>query len=218
MLDSALDREVRWLGDDEVRVLSEGRVVRPWTINERTSRPERGGLHCAQIFGPVEDLSCICTKYQGAGHRDVVCDKCGVLVTETSVRERRFGHIDLSLPLMHPWSGATIEALLVLPAGLREVAAERIGKAPKGLNALYAELLKRNEIVGRCVQKRAPAALLDHERGLLQSALDAVFGAVPKRPGRQDKLGARIRRSLAEGRAPEVSPLRETLLACGARV
>ncbi len=218
MLETLFATEVAWLDDDAVRALSEGAVVKPWTINERTLKPERGGIHCAQIFGPVDDLCCLCTKYRGPEHRDVTCEKCGVLVTDHTIRGGRFGHIEFAMPLKHPWSGLEIQSCLVLPAGLREVAPERIGKKPTGLNALYVELLKRNQAVSRCVEKHAPELLLDHERSLLQDAFDQLLGDVPKHPGRLDKLGARIRRHLTEQGAPDASPFRETLLAAGARV
>jgi DNA-directed RNA polymerase subunit beta' len=86
-----------------IRSWSFGEVKKPETINYRTFRPERDGLFCARIFGPVKDYECLCGKYKRLKHRGVVCEKCGVEVTVAKVRRERMGHIDLASPVAHIW-------------------------------------------------------------------------------------------------------------------
>ena len=86
-----------------VRSWSFGEVKKPETINYRTFKPERDGLFCAKIFGPIKDYECICGKYKRMKHRGVVCEKCGVEVTLAKVRRERMGHIDLASPVAHIW-------------------------------------------------------------------------------------------------------------------
>ncbi|KEY91343.1 DNA-directed RNA polymerase subunit beta' [Candidatus Photodesmus blepharus] len=88
---------------DMVRSWSFGEVKKPETINYRTFKPERDGLFCARIFGPVKDYECLCGKYKRLKHRGVVCEKCGVEVTQTKVRRDRMGHIELASPVAHIW-------------------------------------------------------------------------------------------------------------------
>jgi DNA-directed RNA polymerase subunit beta' len=87
----------------QIRAWSNGEVVKPETINYRTFKPERGGLFCAKIFGPIKDFECLCGKYKRLKHRGVVCEKCGVEVTQTKVRRDRMGHIELACPVAHIW-------------------------------------------------------------------------------------------------------------------
>jgi len=88
---------------DLVRSWSFGEVKKPETINYRTFKPERDGLFCARIFGPVKDYECLCGKYKRLKHRGVICEKCGVEVTLTKVRRERMGHIELASPVAHIW-------------------------------------------------------------------------------------------------------------------
>jgi len=88
---------------DQIRSWSFGEVKKPETINYRTFKPERDGLFCARIFGPVKDYECLCGKYKRLKHRGVICEKCGVEVTLTKVRRDRMGHIELASPVAHIW-------------------------------------------------------------------------------------------------------------------
>src|SRR6266540_1479293 len=88
---------------DKIRQWSHGEVTKPETINYRTFKPERDGLFCARIFGPVADWECLCGKYKRMKHRGVICDKCGVEVTQAKVRRERLGHIELASPCSHVW-------------------------------------------------------------------------------------------------------------------
>ena len=88
---------------EKIRSWSYGEVTKPETINYRTFKPERDGLFCARIFGPVTDWECLCGKFKRMKHRGVVCDKCGVEVTQSKVRRERMGHIELASPVSHVW-------------------------------------------------------------------------------------------------------------------
>ena len=109
-----------------VRSWSFGEVKKPETINYRTFKPERDGLFCAKIFGPVKDYECLCGKYKRLKHRGVVCEKCGVEVTQTKVRRERMGHIELASPVAHIWFLKSLPSRigLMLDMTLREI--ERI--------------------------------------------------------------------------------------------
>src|ERR1700685_204944 len=86
-----------------IRAWSYGEVKKPETINYRTFKPERDGLFCAKIFGPIKDYECLCGKYKRMKYRGVICEKCGVEVTQSKVRRERMGHIELATPTAHIW-------------------------------------------------------------------------------------------------------------------
>ncbi|MEL6344552.1 MAG: DNA-directed RNA polymerase subunit beta', partial [Myxococcota bacterium] len=88
---------------DKIRAWSHGEVKKPETINYRTFKPEKDGLFCARIFGPVKDYECLCGKYKRMKHRGITCEKCGVEVIQSKVRRQRLGHIDLATPVAHIW-------------------------------------------------------------------------------------------------------------------
>src|SRR6187431_3356925 len=108
---------------EKIREWSHGEVKKPETINYRTFKPERDGLFCAKIFGPVKDYECICGKYKRMKHRGVVCEKCGVEVTLAKVRRERMGHIDLAAPCAHIWFLKSLPSRLglVLDMTLRDI-------------------------------------------------------------------------------------------------
>jgi DNA-directed RNA polymerase subunit beta' len=99
---------------DTIRSWSYGEVTRPETINYRRLRPEKDGLFCEAIFGPTRDWQCYCGKYKNVRHRGVICDKCGVEVTRSSVRRERMGHIDLAAPVAHVWYTRRVPSYLGL--------------------------------------------------------------------------------------------------------
>ncbi len=88
---------------EEILENSSGEVLKPETVNYRTYKPERDGLFCERIFGPVKDFECHCGKYKRIRYRGIVCDRCGVEVTEKKVRRERMGHIKLEVPIAHVW-------------------------------------------------------------------------------------------------------------------
>src|SRR5512136_3276637 len=88
---------------DDIRGWSRGEVRKPETINYRTFKPERDGLFCERIFGPVKDWECHCGRYKKVKFKGIVCDRCGVEVTRSKVRRERMGHIELAAPVCHIW-------------------------------------------------------------------------------------------------------------------
>ena len=108
---------------EKIRSWSYGEVKKPETINYRTFKPERDGLFCAKIFGPIKDYECLCGKYKRLKHRGVICEKCGVEVTQTKVRRERMGHIDLAAPCAHIWFLKSLPSRLglVLDMTLRDI-------------------------------------------------------------------------------------------------
>lgn len=86
-----------------IRSWSFGEVKNPETINYRSFKPEKGGLFCERIFGPTRDWECNCGKYKRVKHKGIVCDRCGVEVTQAKVRRERMGHIELAVPVSHIW-------------------------------------------------------------------------------------------------------------------
>jgi DNA-directed RNA polymerase subunit beta' len=108
---------------EKIREWSYGEVKKPETINYRTLKPEKDGLFCAKIFGPVRDFECLCGKYRGMKHRGVICEKCGVEVIQSKVRRERMGHIELAAPVAHIWYLRSIPSKigLLLNMTLKEV-------------------------------------------------------------------------------------------------
>ncbi len=108
---------------EKIRSWSFGEVKKPETINYRTFKPERDGLFCAKIFGPIKDYECLCGKYKRLKHRGVICEKCGVEVTQSKVRRERMGHIDMASPVAHIWFLKSLPSRLgiVLDMPLRDI-------------------------------------------------------------------------------------------------
>src|SRR5467141_917874 len=108
---------------EKIRSCSYGEVKKPETINYRTFKPERDGLFCARIFGPIKDYECVCGKYKRLKHRGVICEKCGVEVTLAKVRRERMGHIELASPTAHIWFLKSLPSRMgmVLDMTLRDI-------------------------------------------------------------------------------------------------
>ncbi|MEQ1638534.1 MAG: DNA-directed RNA polymerase subunit beta' [Methylococcales bacterium] len=111
---------------DMIRSWSYGEVKKPETINYRTFKPERDGLFCAKIFGPVSDYECLCGKYKRLKHRGVICEKCGVEVTLSKVRRERMGHIDLASPVAHIWFLKSLPSRIALLLDMTLRSIERV--------------------------------------------------------------------------------------------
>ena len=111
---------------EKIRSWSYGEVKKPETINYRTFKPERDGLFCAKIFGPIKDYECLCGKYKRMKHRGIDCEKCGVEVIQSKVRRERMGHIELAAPVAHIWFLKSLPSRigLLLDMTLKEI--ERI--------------------------------------------------------------------------------------------
>jgi len=168
-----------------IRSWSYGEVKKPETINYRTFKPERDGLFCAKIFGPVKDYECLCGKYKRLKHRGVVCEKCGVEVTLTRVRRERMGHIELASPVAHIWFLKSLPSRigLLLDMTLREI--ERVlyfeayvdgGRfATSDLNDLYRRVINRNNRLRRLLELNAPDIIVRNEKRMLQESVDALL-------------------------------------------
>ena len=111
---------------DMIRSWSFGEVKKPETINYRTFKPERDGLFCAKIFGPISDYECLCGKYKRLKHRGVICEKCGVEVTLSKVRRERMGHIDLASPVAHIWFLKSLPSRIALLLDMTLRSIERV--------------------------------------------------------------------------------------------
>src|SRR5436305_105429 len=154
---------------EKIRSWSYGEVKKPETINYRTFKPERDGLFCAKIFGPVKDYECLCGKYKRLKHRGVICEKCGVEVTLAKVRRERMGHIELASPTAHIWFLKSLPSRLgmVLDMTLRDI--ERV---------LYFEayvVINRNNRLKRLMELRAPEIITRNEKRMLQEAVDSLL-------------------------------------------
>ena len=136
---------------DSIRSWSKGEVKNPETINYRTFKPEKGGLFCERIFGPVKDWECSCGKYKRIKHRGVVCDRCGVEVTLSRVRRERMGHIELAVPVSHIWFFKCMPSRIGLMLDMTGQELERViyyedymvidpGSTPLKLHQLLSEL------------------------------------------------------------------------------
>ncbi len=111
---------------EQIRSWSYGEVKKPETINYRTFKPEKDGLFCARIFGPVKDYECLCGKYKRMKYRGIVCEKCGVEVTLSKVRRERMGHIELAAPVAHIWFLKSLPSRISTLTDIQEKALERV--------------------------------------------------------------------------------------------
>ena len=111
---------------NKIRAWSYGEVSKPETINYRTFKPERDGLFCARIFGPIKDYECLCGKYKRIKYKDIVCEKCGVEVTSSKVRRDRMGHVELAAPVAHVWFLKSLPSRLSTLLGLTLKSLERV--------------------------------------------------------------------------------------------
>ena len=182
---------------EKIRSWSWGEVKKPETINYRTFKPERDGLFCAKIFGPVKDYECLCGKYKRLKHRGVICEKCGVEVTLSKVRRERMGHIELASPVAHIWFLKSLPSRmgLILDMTLRDI--ERV---------LYFEAYV---IVDPGLTPLEPATLMSEEAYL--NALEQYGDEFDARMGAEAIRDLLKRINLEE----EAGRLREELAATG---
>lgn len=115
---------------DQIREWSRGEVKKPETINYRTLKPERDGLFCERIFGPMKDWECHCGKYKRVRYKGIVCDRCGVEVTKAKVRRERMGHIELAAPVSHIWYFKGIPSRMGLILDMSPRSLERSSTSP----------------------------------------------------------------------------------------
>jgi DNA-directed RNA polymerase subunit beta' len=118
--------QLRLASPEKILSWSNGEVKKPETINYRTLKPERDGLFCAKIFGPVKDYECLCGKYKKMRYKGVVCEKCGVEVTSSKVRRHRMGHVDLVAPVAHIWMVSSLPSRIGTLLGVKLKDLERV--------------------------------------------------------------------------------------------
>ena len=145
---------------DEIMRLSSGEVLKPETINYRTYKPERDGLFCEHIFGPVKDYECHCGKYKRIRYKGLVCERCGVEVTEKKVRRERMGHIKLVVPVTHIWYLRSLPSKMAALLGVPTKKLESVVYYEKYI-VLQAGVLKGQEIDGEIVDDKM---LLDEDQ------------------------------------------------------
>src|SRR5205814_1211371 len=185
---------------DKILSWSFGEVTKPETINYRTFKPERDGLFCAKIFGPITDWECLCGKYKRMKHRGVICDKCGVEVTQAKVRRERLGHIMLAkmssensvqkklkyakrLKVVDSFRKSNnqpnwmiLDVIPVIPPELRPLVPLDGGRfATSDLNDLYRRVINRNNRLKKLMELKAPEVIVRNEKRMLQEAVDALF-------------------------------------------
>src|SRR6187549_661361 len=165
---------------DSILERSYGEVLKPETINYRTYKPERDGLFCERIFGPVKDYECACGKYKRIRYKGIVCDRCGVEVTEKKVRRERMGHIKLVVPVVHIWYFKSLPNKIGYLLGMSSkkletiVYYERLVVIQSGIRAdkaktLVTYLLKKNTwIYWMPYQKTTNIFLMKIQTSLLQ--------------------------------------------------
>lgn len=173
---SDLSLEIDALSDDEIRKMSCGEVTKPDDFNYRTYGAESGGLYCEKIFGPISDYSCRCGKYKGVRYKGGICDKCGVEVTTSEVRYQRFGHLELAVPIQHPFlPNRMLTVLPVLPAELRPAWQNRGRIFCSSPNDLYRRVINRNNRLKKMISSETPTIMLRNEEILLQEEIDGLF-------------------------------------------
>ena len=118
--------QLRVASPEKILSWSYGEVKKPETINYRTMKPERDGLFCAKIFGPIRDYECLCGKYKKMRYKGVVCEKCGVEVTSSKVRRDRMGHIELVVPVAHIWYVSSLPSRIGTLLGVKMKDLERV--------------------------------------------------------------------------------------------
>ena len=111
---------------EKIKSWSFGEIKKPETINYRTFKPEKDGLFCARIFGPVKDYECLCGKYKRMKFRGIICEKCGVEVTKSNVRRDRMGHIELACPVSHIWFLKSLPSRISLAVDMKLKEVERV--------------------------------------------------------------------------------------------
>ncbi|HET7322627.1 MAG TPA: hypothetical protein VFI96_09050, partial [Longimicrobiaceae bacterium] len=164
--------QVKLASPEEIRGWSFGEVVKPETINYRSFKPERDGLFCERIFGPVKDWECHCGKFKRIRYRGMICDKCGVEVTLSKVRRERMGHIELAVPVAHIWLFKTLPSQMgyLLGMTLRDLEkaiyyAAHVVIRPGAQDVKVAQLLEEEEYLA-LVQKAKEEGDKDFQAGI----------------------------------------------------
>ena len=183
---------VKLASPEEIHSWSHGEVTKPETINYRRLRPEKDGLFCEAIFGPTKDYQCYCGKYKNIRYKGIVCDKCGVEVTRSSVRRERMGHIDLATPAAHTWYTRRVPNHLSKLIGIRKRDMDRVlyfakyiiinvneDARQKALQRLTEDFRGKSEEREALVEDRIAALeeRLEEEEAKIQERIDKIQGA-----------------------------------------
>jgi DNA-directed RNA polymerase subunit beta' len=203
---------------DDIHKWSHGEILRPETINYRTQKPEKDGLFCERIFGPVKDWECYCGKYKKIRYKGIVCDKCGVEVTRSLVRRERMGHIDLSAPVSHIWFLRGVPSKIGLALDMSVQMLEKviyfadfiITKVDENLKKEAVDQLKaeykqfRKQLEGDFTNK---IKQLEGNAGDKESKklTKEITGLAKSRDEKLDELDATM--SIAEGELKELKPM-----------
>ena len=185
--------KIKLASPQEILNWSNGEVTKPETINYRTQRPEKDGLFCEKIFGPTKDYECYCGKYKRIRYKGIVCDRCGVEVTKSSVRRERMGHIKLATPVSHIWFLKGIPSRLGMVLGLPLHKMEEvvyfvsyiITKVDENLKAKVLEEIeeefktKSKEIKGNKETEKMQASALDDLKKAKDKAKQEVASIKP---------------------------------------
>src|SRR5713226_9089722 len=185
---------------ERIRAWSHGEIKKPETINYRTFKPERDGLFCARIFGPIKDYECLCGKYKRMKFRGITCEKCGVEVTLTKVRRERMGHIELASPVAHIWFLKSLPSRigLLLDMTLRDLERilyfENYVVTEPGLTPLkYRELLNEEEFIKAQEEFGEEAFTASIGAEALRTMLSAI-----KLPEERDRLRIELKETNSE--------------------
>ncbi len=185
---------------DQIRSWSYGEVKNPETIDYKTYKPKNDGLFCERIFGPTRDFECACGKFKGIKHRGVVCDRCGVEVTQSKVRRSRLGHIELEMPVAHIWFSKGVPSLMALLLDLSVKALERVlyyeeyivlDPGSTGLN--YLDIISEREY-GRLREEYST----EFRAGMGAEAIREIL-----QPLDLGQLAAELRASIREGKSKQ---------------
>ena len=183
---------------EQIRQWSYGEVTKPETINYRSFKPERDGLFCEKIFGPVKDWECHCGKYKRIRYRGVICDRCGVEVTLSKVRRERMGHIELAVPVAHIWFFKTLPSRMgyLMDLSLRDLEkiiyyANYVVIEPGKSEYEPLQLINEDEFLARdgCSSTKG---------GAVTPLLDARFAAGLDDEEQPSRHGSGLARSVAE--------------------
>jgi DNA-directed RNA polymerase subunit beta' len=202
---------------EKIREWSHGEVKKPETINYRTFKPERDGLFCAKIFGPVKDYECLCGKYKRMKHRGVVCEKCGVEVIQSKVRRERLGHINLATPVAHIWFLKSLPSRIgnLLDVTLKDLEKVLYCEAYIVIDPKGQKEFQKSEII---TEERYERILDEHGEDFLQAGMGAeairelLKAPDPARPGTgidvhvmSDELRTEMKATTSEAKRKKIS-------------
>jgi len=193
-------------GPQTILQRSRGEVTKPETINYRSYKPERDGLFCEKIFGPVKDWECHCGKYRGIRYRDIVCDRCGVEITRKDVRRKRMGHIALAVPIVHIWYFRSLPSKIGAILGMTVRDLERVIYyefytviSPGGSGLRPRELIKESEyqrLSGEFGEENEKLSADDPRKFIARTGGDAIYDLLARVD--VEKLSSELRQIVRE--------------------